>query len=761
MTSAAIKNPEIDNRASDATTYPWRGFRNGSWQDGIDVRSFIQANYTPYAGDHAFLTGPTARTSQLWKELTELLKQERDAGGVLDADTKVVGTVASHGAGYINQDLEQIVGVQTDKPLKRALMPYGGLRIAEKALQAHGREMDEETVNFFVKHRKTHNDGVFACYTEEIRNARRAGIITGLPDGYGRGRIIGDYRRVALYGVDGLIAEKVKTLNESENETFSENWVRDREETQDQIKALEALKTMAAAYGFDISRPATNGREAVQWTYFGYLGAVKDQNGAAMSFGRTANFFDIYFERDFAEGTLEEEEAQEIIDHLVMKMRIVRFIRTSEYDELFSGDPTWVTESIGGIGDDGRPLVTRSSFRILQTLYNLGPAPEPNLTVLWAEKLPQGFKDYCAKVSIETSSIQYENDDLMRPYWGDDYGIACCVSAMRIGKQMQFFGARANLAKAMLYAINGGKDEKSGAQIAPESDPFTGEYLDFDDLMQRFDKMMDWLAETYVKALNIIHYMHDKYCPENILMALHDKEVFRTMACGIAGLSIAADSLSAVKHAKVKVIRDKNGLAVDYEVQGEFPVYGNNDDAADALAVDLVKRFMDKLRKQPTYRNAVPTQAVLTITSNVVYGKKTGSTPDGRKAGAPFAPGANPTHGRDKKGAVASMASVAKLPYAHSQDGISYTFSIVPKALGKTQYDQIANLGSLLDGYFAEKGHHINVNIFEKETLLDAMEHPEKHPQLTIRVSGYAVNFIKLTREQQLDVIDRTFHEKM
>ncbi len=738
---------------------PWREFKSGLWEDRIDVRDFIQANYRPYDGDFAFLKGPTSRTETLWSKLRDLLDAERDAGGVLDADTKVVGTVASHGAGYIDRELEQVVGVQTDQPLKRAMLPYGGLRIAQKALQAHGREMDPETAAIFRKHRKTHNDGVFACYTEDIRKARSAGIVTGLPDGYGRGRIIGDYRRVALYGVDCLIAAKQEDLAAGDAEPFSEEWVREREETQDQIKALKDLKAMAKAYGFDIARPAGDGREAVQWTYFGYLGAVKDQNGAAMSFGRTSTFFDIYFERDFEEGHLNEEQAQEIIDHLVMKMRIVRFIRTSDYDELFSGDPTWVTESIGGVGEDGRPLVTKTSFRMLQTLYNLGPAPEPNLTVLWAQDLPEGFKDFCAKVSIETSSIQYENDDLMREYWGDDYGIACCVSAMRIGKQMQFFGARANLAKAMLYAINGGRDEKSGEQIAPESEPFTGEWLEFDDVMERFDKTMDWLAETYVKALNIIHYMHDKYSPENIMMALHDRVVFRTMACGIAGLSVAADSLSAIKYAKVRVIRDDAGLAVDYEVVGDYPAYGNNDDRADGLAVDLVERFMEKVRRQPTYRNAMPTQSVLTITSNVVYGKKTGSTPDGRKAGEPFAPGANPLHGRDNKGAIASLASVAKLPYADSQDGISYTFSIVPKALGKSEADRVENLGNILDGYFAELGHHINVNVFAKETLLDAMEHPEKYPQLTIRVSGYAVHFVKLTREQQLDVIERTFHE--
>ena len=692
-------------------------------------------------------------------ELKVLLKQEREAGGVLDADTKIVGRVASHGAGYINKDLETVVGVQTDAPLKRAMLPYGGVRIAQQALQAHGREMDAETADIFAKHRKTHNDGVFDAYTPEIRAARSAGIVTGLPDGYGRGRIIGDYRRVALYGVDKLIEDKTAQHASSNSEQFSEDWIREREEICDQVRALKDLKTMAAAYGYDISKPATNGQEAVQWTYFGYLGAVKEQNGAAMSFGRTSTFFDIYFERDFKEGTLTEEQAQEIMDHLVMKMRIVRFIRTPDYDELFSGDPTWVTESLGGIGEDGRSLVTKSSFRVLHTLYNLGPAPEPNLTVLWSDALPQGFKDFCAKVSIETSSIQYENDDLMRPYWGDDYGIACCVSAMRIGKQMQFFGARANLAKAMLYAINGGKDEKSGKQVAPPSEPFTGAYLQLDDLEQRFDKMMDWLAETYVKALNIIHYMHDKYSPEHIMFALHDKVIMRTMATGIAGLSVAADSLSAVKYAKVKVIRNEDGLAVDYQVEGDYPAYGNNDDRVDSIAAGLVEQFMGKVRQQPTYRNSIPTQSVLTITSNVVYGKKTGPTPDGRAANEPFAPGANPMHGRDKKGALASMSSVAKMPYEHSQDGISYTFSIVPKALGKDDPTRVANMVRILDGYFAENGHHINVNVFDKETLMDAMHHPEKYPQLTIRVSGYAVNFIKLTREQQLDVINRTFHD--
>jgi len=746
---------------TQSTSNAWRAFKSGNWQDEINVRSFIQENYTPYKGDESFLAQPSERTLKLWDELKDLLDQEVKAGGVLDADTKVVSGVATHGAGYIDQDLEQIVGLQTEKPLKRALMPYGGLRVAKKALEAHGYELDKATEEVFLKHRKTHNDGVFECYTPDILKARRAGIITGLPDGYGRGRVIGDYRRTALYGLDRLMEDKKAQIAESSTEGFSEEWIREREELHEQVKALNELKQMGEAYGFDLSKPAKNAREAVQWTYFGYLASVKEQNGAAMSMGRISTFLDIYFERDFAEGTLSEEEAQELIDHMVMKLRMVRFIRTPDYDALFSGDPTWVTECLGGMGEDGRTLVTKSSFRFLHTLTNLGPAPEPNLTVLWADRLPDGFKRYCADVSIQTSSIQYENDDLMRPYWGDDYGIACCVSAMRIGKQMQFFGARANLAKALLYSINGGKDELSGDQVAPEMEPFRGDYLEYNDLVKRFDKMMDWLASTYVKALNIIHFMHDKYSYERIVMAFHDRVILRTMACGIAGLSVAADSLSAVKHAKVKVIRNDEGLSVDYEVEGDYPAYGNNNPEVDDIAQGLVEKFMDKIRNQRTYRNALPTQSVLTITSNVVYGKKTGSTPDGRKYGEPFAPGANPMHGRDKNGAVASMASVAKLPYEHSQDGISYTFSIIPRALGKDDEDRKTNIVSLLDGYFEEGGHHINVNVFARRMLKDAMEHPELYPQLTVRVSGYAVNFIKLTREQQLDVINRTFHDGM
>ncbi len=755
-----LEHPNADTRLASTTEPmdPWRGFSAGNWREDIEVREFIQENYTPYDGDDSFLKEPTTSTEALWSIVKDLLAKEIAAGGVLDADTEIVGKVDSHGPGYIRKELERIVGVQTDAPLKRAMLPYGGVRIAQQALQAHGREMSPEVSKIFAQHRKTHNDGVFDAYTAEIRAARKSGIVTGLPDGYGRGRIIGDYRRVALYGVDRLISCRKADMAASDREPFSDEWVRQREEMAEQVRALNALKKMAASYGIDISRPAKNAREAIQWTYFGYLGAVKDQNGAAMSFGRTSTFFDIYIERDFAEGTLTEEAAQELVDHLVMKMRLVRFIRTPDYDALFSGDPTWVTESIGGVGLDGRSMVTKSSFRFLHTLYNLGPAPEPNLTVLWSQELPEAFKAFCAKVSIETSAIQYENDDLMRPFWGDDYGIACCVSAMRIGKQMQFFGARANLGKAMLYAINGGRDEKSGEQIAPVSEPFRGDYLDYDDFVKRFDGTLDWLAETYVKALNIIHYMHDRYCPEHVMMALHDREILRTLACGIAGLSVVADSLSAMKYARVRVIRNDDGLAVDYEIEGEYPAYGNNDDRVDCFARDMVAGFMEKLRAQPTYRGAVATQSVLTITSNVVYGQKTGSTPDGRKAGEPFAPGANPMHGRDRKGAIASMASVAKLPYAESQDGISYTFSIVPKALGRTEEERIENLSNLLDGYFAEFGHHINVNVFDREMLIDAMDHPEKYPQLTLRVSGYAVNFVKLTREQQQDVIDRTFH---
>lgn len=736
----------------------WEGFSLGPWTETTNVRNFIQLNYTPYGGDEEFLSGPSDRTNLLWDEVKVLMEEERKKG-VLDADEEVVSAIDSHDAGYINKNLEVVVGLQTDAPLKRALMPYGGLRMAQSALTANGYTMAESTSKIFSKYRKTHNAGVFDAYTSDIRAARSSGLITGLPDAYGRGRIIGDYRRVALYGVDYLQDERMSIWNTQFIDEMTEENIRLREEICEQHRSLGELRDMAATYGLDISRPAKDAREAVQWTYIAFLAAVKEQNGAAMSFGRVSTFLDIYIQRDLDAGILTEEGAQELIDQMVIKLRMVRFIRPPEYNELFSGDPTWVTESIGGVSKDGRALVTKNSFRFLHTLYNLGPAPEPNLTVLWSKHMPEGFKKYTSKVAIETSSIQFENDDLMRDYWGDDYGIACCVSAMRIGKQMQFFGARVNLAKAMLYAINGGRDELSGKQVAPQSDPITGDVLDFETLMPRYDGLLDWLARTYVSALNAIHYMHDKYAYERVEMALHDPEVLRTMACGVAGLSVAADSLSAAKYAKVKIIRNDEGLAVDYEIEGDFPCFGNNDPRVDSIAADLVENFMDKIRSLKTYRNATPTQSVLTITSNVVYGKKTGSTPDGRAAGDPFAPGANPMHGRDSQGAVASMCSVAHLPYKHALDGISYTFSIVPKALGRDMEERKNNLSSLLQGYFSERGHHINVNVFDVDTLKDAMDHPEKYPQLTVRVSGYAVNFIKLTREQQLDVITRTFHQ--
>ena len=739
-----------------------KSFVKGDWCQSVNVRDFIQKNYTPYEGDDSFVASATDRTETLWKRLQDWQKKEADNGGVLEMDDKVISTITSHGPGYITdeseKDLELIVGLQTEKPFKRALMPFGGVRMAEGALLARDMKMDPHTADIF-NYRKTHNEGVFDVYDAEIRAARKSGIVTGLPDAYGRGRIIGDYRRIALYGVDLLMAFKKQDFDESADGTFDEDRIRLREELAEQYRALGELKEMASAYGFDIGKPAESAQEAVQWLYFGYLAAVKEQNGAAMSLGRTSTFLDIYMQRDLDAGLLTESEAQELMDHFVMKLRMVRFARTPDYDALFSGDPTWVTECIGGIGTNGRPLVTKNSFRMLQTLYNLGPAPEPNLTVLWSPKLPDGFKKFCAKVSIDTSSIQYENDAMMRVEYGDDYGIACCVSAMRIGKQMQFFGARVNLAKALLYAINGGKDEKTGAQVAPAFAPITSDVLDYDEVMRHYEPMLNWLAKTYVKALNIIHYMHDKYSYERIEMALHDKDVVRTMAMGIAGLSVVADSLSAIKHAKVKVIRDpETGMAVDYEIEGEYPAFGNNDNRVDLIATSLVKNFMHKIASCKTYRGATPTQSILTITSNVVYGKKTGNTPDGRKAGEPFAPGANPMHGRDAKGAVASMKSVAKLPYSDAQDGISYTFSIVPKALGRLEEERTENLVGLMDGYFSDGGHHINVNVFERETLMDAMEHPEQYPQLTVRVSGYAVNFVKLTREQQLDVINRTFH---
>ncbi|WP_300277611.1 formate C-acetyltransferase [Peptacetobacter sp.] len=742
-------------------TTAWNGFKTGNWSKEIDVRDFIQLNYTPYEGDASFLAGESERTKKLWDEVADLCKKEIANGGTLDVDTKTITAIDAYAPGYIDKDLEQIVGLQTDAPLKRAIMPYGGIRMVENSCKAYGYDLDPEVSEIFTKYRKTHNQGVFDAYTKEMRACRKSGIITGLPDAYGRGRIIGDYRRVALYGVDKLIEDKIAQKDSLELSTIDEDTIRLREEISEQINALEALKRMGESYGFDISRPAENSKEAVQWLYFGYLAAVKDQNGAAMSLGRTSTFLDIYFERDLKAGTITEEEVQELMDHFVMKLRMVRFLRTPEYNDLFSGDPTWVTESIAGMGIDGRTLVTKNSFRVLNTLYTLGPSPEPNLTVLWSTRLPQGFKDFCSKVSIDTSSIQYENDDLMREYWGDDYGIACCVSAMRIGKQMQFFGARVNVAKTLLYAINGGVDEKSGVQVGPKFEPITSEYLDYDEVMSKFDLFTDWLAKLYVNTLNVIHYMHDKYSYEALEMALHDRDIFRTMACGMAGLSVCADSLSAIKYAKVKTIRNEDGIVVDFEVEGDYPKYGNNDDRVDDIAVFIVKDVMEKIKKNKTYRNSYPTQSILTITSNVVYGKKTGNTPDGRRAGEPFAPGANPMHGRDNSGALASLASVAKLPYEYSQDGISNTFSIVPKSLGKDMDERVTNLSSMLDGYFAQKAHHLNVNVFDRATLEDAMEHPEKYPQLTVRVSGYAVNFIKLTREQQLDVINRTFHNKM
>nr|WP_154895492.1 formate C-acetyltransferase [Paenibacillus xylanexedens] len=739
----------------------WRNFTKGTWTKSVDVNDFLAHNLSPYYGDESFLAGATQNTKDLWDIVSDLTKKERDNGGVLDVDVNTPATIVSHQPGYLDQSKEQIVGVQTDAPFKRSIQPTGGIRMMIDACQAYGFEMPQEVIDIFTNIRKTHNQGVFDAYTSEMRAARKAGIITGLPDAYGRGRIIGDYRRVALYGVDFLIRAKKGELNALEVDVIDEDVIRLREELSEQIRALQELKQLGEMHGFDISLPATTAKEAFQWLYFGYLAAIKEQNGAAMSLGRVSSFLDIYIERDLQEGLLTEEQAQELVDHFVMKLRIVKFLRTPDYNELFSGDPTWVTESIGGMSVNGETRVTKNSFRFLHTLHNLGPAPEPNLTVLWSTKLPEAFKEYCSKVSIETSSIQYENDDLMRPIYGDDYGIACCVSAMKIGKQMQFFGARANLAKALLYAINGGRDEKSGAQVGPEYPAITSEVLDYNEVMKRFKPMMEWLAKLYMNTLNVIHYMHDKYSYERIEMALHDRDIVRTMACGIAGLSVAADSLSAIKYAKVKPIRNEQGIAVDFEIEGDFPCYGNNEDSVDSIAVELVESFMGMIRKHKAYRNAIPTQSVLTITSNVVYGKKTGTTPDGRKAGEPFAPGANPMHGRDKKGALASLGSVAKLPYEHSLDGISNTFSIVPKALGKESDTRKSNLVAMMDGYFGQGAHHLNVNVFDRQQLIDAMEHPENYPQLTVRVSGYAVNFIKLTREQQLDVINRTFHGSM
>jgi formate C-acetyltransferase len=739
----------------------WRDFKGGNWTEKIDVTDFIKQNYTEYLGDESFLEGPTEATVELWNSLKEKFKIERERG-IYDAETKIPSQIDAYGAGYINKDLEKIVGLQTDAPLKRAIFPNGGLRMVKNSLEAFGYKLDPATEEIYTRYRKTHNDGVFSAYTDSIKKARHTGIITGLPDAYGRGRIIGDYRRVALYGLDRLIAEREQLFKNDDPAEMTEDIIRQREEIFEQVKALKALKRMAEAYGYDISRPAETAQEAIQWTYFAYLAATKDQNGAAMSIGRVSTFLDIYIERDLKEGRITEKEAQEFMDHFVMKLRLIRFLRTPEYDALFSGDPVWVTESIGGMGLDGRSLVTKNSFRILHTLYNMGTSPEPNLTVLWSESLPETWKKYCAKVSIDTSSVQYENDDIMRPQFGDNYGIACCVSPMTIGQQMQFFGARVNLPKALLYAINGGKDEKSKMQVTPEGKfpKIEGDYLEYDEVWEKFDKLLDWLAETYVKALNIIHYMHDKYSYEALEMALHDVDIRRTEAFGIAGLSIIADSLAAIKYGKVKIVRDEDGDAVDYINEKDYVPFGNNDDKTDELAVKVVKVFMDKIRSHKMYRNATPTQSVLTITSNVVYGKKTGNTPDGRRAGAPFGPGANPMHGRDTRGAVASLASVAKLPFEDANDGISYTFAITPETLGKNELEKKGNLVGLLDGYFNQTGHHLNVNVFGRELLEDAMEHPENYPQLTIRVSGYAVNFVKLTKEQQLDVINRTISNK-
>lgn len=734
-------------------------FKEGSWCSRINLRDFIYQNYAVYTGDSGFLAQATERTNALWNQVQDLMRQEKENGGTLDVDTKTVSGIANYAPGYIDQKLELIVGLQTDAPLKRGIMPKGGVRVVENACKAYGYELDPQVSEIFRKHRKTHNDGVFDAYTPEIRAARSAGIITGLPDAYGRGRIIGDYRRVPLYGLDILIADKEKQRLACATSNLSAETIRDREELSMQIRALHEMGEMARSYGCDISKPATHAREAVQWLYFAYLAAIKDQDGAAMSLGRVSTFLDIYFERDIAIGVLDEAGAQELIDDFVIKLRMVRFLRTPEYNALFSGDPTWVTEVIGGVAISGEPLVTRTSFRMLNTLYTLGPSPEPNMTVLWSEHLPENFKRFCARLSIDTSSIQYENDDLMRYYWGDDYGIACCVSAMRLGQQMQFFGARCNLAKALLYSINGGRDEVKGIQVGPAFEPVKSDILDYDEVMGKFEYFMTWISELYVNALNIIHFMHDKYAYEALQMALHDRDITRTMACGIAGLSVVADALSAIKYAKVKVIRDKNGFATDFDIEGDFPAFGNNDDRVDDIAIWLVEAFMNNIARNTTYRGSKPSQSVLTITSNVVYGQKTGSTPDGRKKGEPFAPGANPMHGRDKNGALASMASVAKLPYKFAQDGISYTFSIEPGSLGRNPEDREENLVSMLNGYFRSRGHHININVLEKGTLLDAMDHPEKYPQLTIRVSGYAVHFVKLTREQQLDVINRTFHK--
>ena len=751
-----MSSPAVIRRNDEVIKDAWHGFRPGLWNSQVNVRDFIQQNVTPYFGDEQFLAAPTQRTQAVWSKLQAMFPTERQKG-VYDI-SQIPSSITAHAAGYIDREKEIIVGLQTEAPLKRAIMPAGGLRQVQSALQAYGYETDSSVVEIFSRYRKTHNDAVFDAYTADMRRCRGAHVLTGLPDSYGRGRIIGDYRRVALYGVDRLIAEKKTEKGGLDHNWSTDEIIRDREELAEQIRALAELKEMAARYGYDISQPAHTAKEAVQWLYFAYLASVKEQNGAAMSLGRTSTFLDIFFERDLSAGRLKEAEAQEIIDDFVIKLRIVRFLRAPEYNELFAGDPTWVTESLAGMSDDGRPLVTRTTFRFLRTLYNLGPAPEPNLTIWYSPRLPEPFRRYAAKVAIDTSSLQFENDQLMRTAWGDDGAIACCVSPMRVGTQMQFFGARANLAKCLLYAINGGRDEITGEQVAPSCEPVTGEYLDFNDVLKKFERMMDWLAGVYVGAMNVIHYMHDKYAYERIEMALHDYAPVRTMAFGIAGMSVVADSLSAIKYTKVKVIRDEAGLVVDYEREGGFPAFGNNDNRVDQLASWLVSTFMGKLRKYPTYRNALHTQSVLTITSNVVYGKAPGNTPDGRRRGEPFAPGANPMHGRDSHGIHASAASVAKIPYRDASDGISLTTTIVPSGLGRTPSERVTNLVGMLDAFFGTTGYHMNINVLNRDTLLDAMEHPEKYPNLTIRVSGYAVNFVRLTREQQMDVVSRTFH---
>ena len=739
----------------------WEGFQTGKWQEEINVRDFIQRNYTPYEGNEEFLKPATGRTEELLHKFENLLVLEREFGGVLDIDTHTVTSLLNYKPGYLDKDKEIIVGLQTDRPLKRGVNPFGGLRMTREACKAYGYELSQKVEDEF-QYRTTHNDGVFRVYNKATKAARHCGLITGLPDAYGRGRIIGDYRRVALYGVDRLIEEKQKDKDRISMETMDVDHIRQLEELYQQINFLGKLKEMAAMYGYDISQPAQNAKEAVQWLYFAYLGAIKEQNGAAMSLGRTSTFLDIYFERDLERGILDETQVQEIVDDFVMKLRMARHLRTPEYNDLFAGDPMWITESIGGMGEDGRTLVTKNSYRMLHTLYNLKPSAEPNLTVLWSKNLPENFKRVCAKVSCDTDAIQYENDDLMRPDFGDDYGIACCVSAMRIGKEMQFFGARANLAKMLLMALNGGKDEKHNMQVGPEHEPYQGEYLEYDKVMELLDIYRPWLANMYANTMNVIHYMHDKYAYEKTQMELHDTDVHRYMAFGIAGMSVLADSLSAIKHAKVRCIRDEEtGLITDYEITGEYPAFGNDDDRADQIASEQVRLFYEELKKQKLYRDAEPTLSILTITSNVVYGKKTGATPDGRKAGEPFAPGANPMHGRDRNGALASLNSVAKLSYQYCKDGISNTFSIVPQAMGKTEEERLSNLTAVLDGYFGQMAHHLNVNVLNRDTLVDAYNNPEKYPNLTIRVSGYAVNFNKLTKEQQKEVISRTFHERM